>query len=319
MAMLSSFHCVLMLATLFLVVVESAAGVGRGQQSFGRDVGGLRQAKVSDLGIVRRPGQLALRGGFDPLQAVSTIATEDLGNAARKRDPIDESLLDGDVQRLFMNYRMDEEEKTVLLEQFDKVADDVHMTQQFLVLQNIRIEDQMPGGANCSYAESWYSGTLWEKSSDEFQWTRAAWLQCQRAKNWQEMPPVWKRIMRNAWEDFQDFLAMLALPDGGRCTERYKQHEEAWELVRAAYMSNLNRRTEELANGGMAAEVARRNAAVKACRDASSKEQQTTSFFSWTLSALGKAARHAMGAETEQDKLQQYESVEVQLFAIRVC
>jgi hypothetical protein len=58
---------------------------------------------------------------------------------------------------------------------------------------------------------------------------------------------------------------------------------------------------------------------VKACRDASSKEQQTTSFFSWTLSALGKAARHAMGAETEQDKLQQYESVEVQLFAIRVC
>ena len=66
------------------------------------------------------------------------------------------------------------------------------LTQQFLVLHNIRIDDQMPGGANCSYADSWFTGALWDKSDDDFQWTRSAWLQCKRAKTGHMMLPIGK-------------------------------------------------------------------------------------------------------------------------------
>jgi len=130
----------------------------------------------------------------------------------RRWDPVDNSLLEGDVQRVFRGGVLDEQEAEALDEQFSKVADDVILTQQFLVLQNIRIEDQLPGGANCSYAETWYTGALWEKADDELQWTRAAWLQYQRAKTWQDAPPIYKRIMRNAWEDLQVPILILKKP-----------------------------------------------------------------------------------------------------------
>jgi len=225
------------------------------------------------------PRTLALRGGFDPLRAVSAPrgagADTDVDlSAPLRRDPMDRSLFEGDVQRMFEGGVVDPQEAAALDAQFGKVADDVLLTQQFLVLQNIRIEDQLPGGANCSYAETWYTGALWEKHDDEFQWTRAAWLQFQRAKTWQETPAVYKRIMRNAWEDLQDFLAMLALPDGGRYTERYREHEAAWALVRAAYLSNVNRQVEALAKGDMAAEVEERREAAQPYVEAKCSDPQ---------------------------------------------
>ena len=225
---------------------------------------------------------LVLRGGFDPLSEVSQLplgkqAAIDLN--APPAEPMDASLFEGDVQRLFQGAHLRETDQEQLTNQFSDVSDQVHLTQQFLVLQNIRINDQMPGGANCSYADSWFTGGLWEKSDDEFQWTRSAWLQCQRAQNWQEMPSVWKRIMRNAWEDLQDFLAMVSLPDGGKTTARYAEHEQAWEQVRAAYMSNINRRAEELATGGMKAEVDAWRAAAQPYVDARSREQQVQTVF----------------------------------------
>ena len=185
---------------LLLLGIGSTAGAGAG-------VWEARRARGSavERGAPRAP--LVLRGGFDPLRAVSAPggmdADVDLSMPVRRWDPVDDSLFEGDVQRMFRGGVLDEQEAEALDEQFSKVADNVILTQQFLVVHNIRIEDQLPGGANCSYAETWYTGALWEKAEDELQWTRAAWLQLQRAKTWQDTPPVYKRIMRNAWEDLQ--------------------------------------------------------------------------------------------------------------------
>jgi hypothetical protein len=234
-----------------------------------------------------------------------------------RKEPHDDNLFEGDIQRLFTDkYMMDPAEKEQLQEQFDKVSDDVLLTQQFLVLQNIRIDDQMPGGANCTYADSWFTGGLWEKGDDEFQWTRAAWLQLQRARTWHEMPNIWKRIMRNAWEDFQDFLAMLALSDGGKSTAKYREHEQAWGLVRAAYMSNLNRRTTELHAGSLAEEIARRKAAAQPFLDRKTKETGVNTILEYCGYKLVHMARQLAGMETEEDKMKLYESTEVQLFGI---
>ncbi len=88
----------------------------------------------------------------------------------------------------------------------------------------------MPGGSNCSYADSWFTGEMWDRSDDDMKWSRSAWLQCQRAESWEEMPPVWKRIMRESWEELQEFLAMLLLPDGGETTAKFQAHAEAWQV-----------------------------------------------------------------------------------------
>ena len=212
--------------------------------------------------------------------------------------------------------RLDADDQETLTDQFSRVSDEVLLTQQFLVLQNIRVDDQMPGGANCSYADSWFTGALWEKSDDEFQWTRSAWLQCQRAKNWQEMPSVWKRIMRNAWEDFQDFLAMLALPDGGKFTARFAEHERAWEQVRAAYMSNINRRAEQLAEGELQAEVDASKAAAQPYIEAKTREPQVQTIFEWLGYKGEHLVRQVTDTETHDDEMKKYQSIEVQLFGI---
>jgi hypothetical protein len=195
---------------LLLLGIGSTAGAGAGVWEARR----ARGSAAVEGCAPRAP--LVLRGGFDPLRAVSTPggadAGVDLSMPVRRWDPVDNSLLEGDVQRVFRGGVLDEQEAEALDEQFSKVADDVILTQQFLVLQNIRIEDQLPGGANCSYAETWYTGALWEKADDELQWTRAAWLQYQRAKTWQDAPPIYKRIMRNAWEDLQVPILILKKP-----------------------------------------------------------------------------------------------------------
>ena len=120
----------------------------------------------------------------------------------------------------------------------------------------------MPGGWNCSYADSWATGQLWDKADDDFRWTRSAWLQALRAESWEEMPPVWKRIVTSAWTEFQEFLADAALPDGGRFTEKYAQHAQGWEAMRAAYMSNLNRALEERRAGALEEEMVAHAAAA---------------------------------------------------------
>jgi len=302
-----------LLAVLLGVAAAAASGVAWGHGARG---GLLRAAAGQSLLTAKQV--LTLRGGFNPLQAVSPKeSTLDVVNLqAAKRDPLDSNLFQGDVQRLFAGQEMKVEDKELLNEQMSKVGDDVLLTQQFLVLQNIRTEDQMPGGANCSYAETWFTGALWERSDDEFQWTRAAWLQLQRAESWHEMPSVWKRIHRNAWEELQDFLAMLALPDGGKSTVKFAKHMEAFDLVRAAYMSNVNRKAEELATGGAAAEVEERRAAAQPYVDAKCRQPQVSTVFEWLGYKSEHMARKLVGEETKADEMQKYQSVEVQLFGI---
>mmetsp|Transcript_88381 Transcript_88381/g.143059 ORF Transcript_88381/g.143059 Transcript_88381/m.143059 type:complete len:575 (-) Transcript_88381:587-2311(-) len=302
-----------LLLALLGVVATAASGVGWGHGTRA----GLRGVAVGHFVLTATPS-LKLRGGFDPLRAVSPAESTSrcVNLQAVKKDPLDDDLLQGDVQRMFAGEEMSVEDKMLLNEQMSKVADDVHLTQQFLVLQKIRLEDQMPGGANCSYAETWFTGALWEKSDDEFQWTRAAWLQVERAKTWQDMPSVWKRIQYNAWEDMQDFLAMLALPDGGKSTAKFAHHEEAWNQVRAAYMSNVNRKVEELASGGAADHVAARKAAAQPYVDAKCREPQVSTIFEWLGYTSEHLTRKVLGEETADDKMLKYQSVEVQLFGI---
>ena len=297
------------------VAVATVAAAASLQHASGAPRPDLRRT-VSRTGAV--PRALALRGGFDPLRAVSTPASETVTlDESLRREPIDSNLFEGDVHRLFSGkYEMAAADEQVLGEQYSKVAEDVMLTQQFLVLHNIRIDDQMPGGANCSYADSWFTGALWDKSDDDFQWTRSAWLQCKRAKTWNDMPGVWKRIMRNAWEEFQDFLAMLALPDGGKSTARYREHEAAWAKVQAAYISNVNRQLADKSSGGIAAEVAESKAAARPYMDAKTREMQVKTVFEWVGYKAGHIARQAVGAETQDDVMQRYESTEVQLFGI---
>ena len=123
-------------------------------------------------------------------------------------------------------------------------------------------------------------------------------------------------MVRNAWEDLQDFLAMLALPDGGRDTERFRAHEAAWAQVRAAYMSNVNRQLEVLAKGGMAAEVEASRAAAKPFVDAKCREPQVKTIFEWLMYKSGHLVRKLTDTESHDDKLDEYQSVEVQLFGI---
>jgi len=302
-----------LLLALLGVVATAASGVGWGHGTRA----GLRGVSGGHFVLTATPS-LKLRGGFDPLRAVSPAESTSrcVNLQAVKKDPLDDDLLQGDVQRMFAGEEMSVEDKMLLNEQMSQVADDVHLTQQFLVLQKIRLEDQMPGGANCSYAETWFTGALWEKSDDEFQWTRAAWLQVKRAKTWQDMPSVWKRIQYNAWEDMQDFLAMLALPDGGKSTAKFAHHEEAWNQVRAAYMSNVNRKVEELASGGAADHVAARKAAAQPYVDAKCREPQVSTIFEWLGYTSEHLTRKVLGEETADDKMLKYQNVEVQLFGI---
>lgn len=51
---------------------------------------------------------------------------------------------------------------------------------------------------------------------------------------------MWKRIMVDSWNGLQDFMAMLALPDDGPSTAKFQAFEEAWEVLRASYTSNVN-------------------------------------------------------------------------------
>jgi len=120
--------------------------------------------------------------------------------------------------------------------------------------------------------------------------------------------------VRNAWEDLQDFLAMLALPDGGRDTERFLAHEAAWAQVRAAYMSNVNRQVQALAKGGMAAEVEASRAAAKPYVDAKCREPQVKTIFEWLMYKSGHLVRKLTDTESIEDKLDALQSVEVQLF-----
>jgi hypothetical protein len=54
---------------------------------------------------------------------------------------------------------------------------------------------------------------------------------------------VWKRIMVDSWNNLQDFMAMLALPDDGPNTAKFQAFQEAWEVLRASYTSNVNQVT----------------------------------------------------------------------------
>jgi len=181
---------------------------------------------------------------------------------------------------------------------------------------NSRIESLMPGGWNCSYADSWATGQLWDKADDDFRWTRSAWLQALRAESWEEMPPVWKRIVTSAWTEFQEFLADAALPDGGRFTEKYAQHAQGWEAMRAAYMSNLNRALEERRAGALEEEMVAHAAAAKAVVDARNADPEVLTVFEWLGRAVGHVSRIVAGEETEADELARHRSTEVQLFGI---
>lgn len=81
-------------------------------------------------------------------------------------------------------------------------------------------------------------------------------------------------------------------------------------------MSNINRRTEELADGGMAEEVEKRKKAAAPYVEAKCREQQTSTIFGWLGDKGAHIFRQLAGEETYEDHLKKYESVEVQLFGI---
>lgn len=183
--------------------------------------------------ITRRNPVLMLRGGFDAVRLVSEQQAESHApspGCSKHVNEIDYDLLEGDIAKLGEGQVVREEDYEKMSQHAEEASYQFHMTQQFLVLQNERIESQMPGGSNCSYADSWFTGEMWDKSDDDIKWTRSAWIQCQRAESWEEMPPVWKRIMRESWEELQEFMALLTLPDGGQNTAKFRAHAEAWEV-----------------------------------------------------------------------------------------
>ena len=198
---------------------------------------------------------LSLRGGFDPVQVVSKGEEhhEHLSSLPKSKinfEDIDHNLLEGDIARLAEGQVLRPEDFEVLAEQQEAAAYQFQMTQQFLVLQNVRIQSQMPGGTNCSYADSWFTGEMWDRTDDDSKWTRSAWLQCQRAESWEEMPPVWKRILRESWEELQEFMALLTLPDGGASTAKFRAHAEAWEVDprRPSAIARARRRRQRIAS-----------------------------------------------------------------------
>lgn len=84
---------------------------------------------------------------------------------------------------------------------------------------------------------------------------------------------MWKRMMLDSWHDLQDFIAMLALPDEGANTAKFQKFEEAWDVLKATYTSNVNRAfgamEGEGGSGGLAADVAARQAEVGSDRASS--------------------------------------------------
>jgi hypothetical protein len=183
--------------------------------------------------VHRRNPVLTLRGGFDAVRCVSRqheLSPTSIPENKVLLSDIDCNLLEGDIARLSQGQVVREEDYEHMAENAEDASYQFHMTQQFLVLQNARIESQLPGGSNCSYADSWFTGEMWDKSDDDTKWSRSAWIQCQQAENWEEMPPVWKRIMKESWEELQEFMALLTLPDGGESTAKFRAHEEAWEV-----------------------------------------------------------------------------------------
>jgi len=109
---------------------------------------------------------------------------------------------------------------------------------------------------------------------------------------------------------------MLALPDGGKSTARFAEHERAWEQVRAAYMSNINRRAEQLADGELQAEIDASKAAAQPYIDAKTREPQVQTIFEWLGYKGEHLVRQVTDSETKDDEMKKYESIEVQLFGI---
>jgi len=78
----------------------------------------------------------------------------------------------------------------------------------------------------------------------------------------------------------------------------------------------VNRQVEALAKGDMAAEVEERREAAQPYVEAKCSDPQVNTIFEWLAYKAGHLVRKATDTETEEDKLQQYHSVEVQLFGI---
>ena len=102
----------------------------------------------------------------------------------------------------------------------------------------------------------------------------------------------------------------------GRFTEKYAQHAQGWEAMRAAYMSNLNRALEERRAGALEEEMVAHAAAAKAVVDARNADPEVLTVFEWLGRAVGHVSRIVAGEETEADELARHRSTEVQLFGI---
>jgi hypothetical protein len=204
---------------------------------------------------------------------------------------VDRDMLAGDMFRLSAGWKLEKEHHEELQESFADTSVQFHLTQQFLILQKERINSLMPGGSDCTYADSWMTGQLWDRADDEFRWTRSAWMQAKRARSWEEMPPVWKKIMTQSWTEFQEVLAMVTLPDAGVNSAKYQEHMKAWSALQSGYMRNLNRAMSELESGKLKDEVEREEAAAKELFDARSADPRVNTLFEWLQNKAGQALR----------------------------
>lgn len=271
--------------------------------------------------------RLSLRGGLDnfvideldPLKHVTTLAQaeEAIKHVKLFEDQVDGDLLAGDMFRMNHGWKVGMDEYEQLQENFADTSVQFHLTQQFLILQNERIKSLLPGGSNCTYADSWMTGQLWDRADDEFRWTRSAWTQAKRARTWEEMPAVWKKIMTQQWVEFQEFLAMLALPDAGVGSERYKEHVKAWEMMQTGYMSNLEKTMAEYHDGGkIRDEVERDGEEAKKLYDFRSSEPRVNTLWEWATNKLQHIARMNAGKETEEDKLSHHIPIDVHFMGV---
>ncbi|EKX49964.1 hypothetical protein GUITHDRAFT_135647 [Guillardia theta CCMP2712] len=262
---------------------------------------------------------LRLRGGSGVLQNEGSTYQALSSSLAPQSDmdDIDKDIFLGDLYRLQAGeYDYDPQEMIKIEEMLEEESARSQLLQQFMMLQDIRLEAQMPGGDNCSYADSWFAGSLWDDPDDEFSWTRSAWMQCQRATCWREMPPVWKRMVKQQWEELQEFVAALCLPDKGVKSARYLEFQQEIRRLQIAFAANVNRVASHLEQGSLKEEVTRKAQEAEKITSYLNEEPRAESIFSWVMSKTGHIIRKAFDAETEEDKINAYRPTDVQLFGI---